>query len=125
MLDIELVRKNPDQVKEGVAKKKVPASVVDELLSLDNSWREQVQKIEGLRAKLNQLSKERKIDEAKQVKEQLKSEESQLPELEEKRKLAWIKLPNLPADDIPVGPDESGNKPVRQWGKVPQFNFEP
>ena len=131
MLDIELIRKNPEKVKEGVAKKKVPASAVDELLALDGKWRDQVKVIEDLRAKLNQLSKERKIDEAKQVKEQLKSEESQLPELEEKRKLAWIKLPNLPADDVPVGPDESGNQVIRKWpaqageGAPVKFNFEP
>lgn len=125
MLDIELIRKNPEKVKEGVAKKKVPASAVDDLLALDNTWRAKMKAIEDLRAKLNQLSKERKIDEAKQVKEQLKSEEAQLPELETKRNLAWVKLPNLPSDESPVGPDESGNKPIRQWGNIPKFDFEP
>ncbi|MDP1718806.1 MAG: serine--tRNA ligase [bacterium] len=131
MLDIELIRKNPDLVKAGVAKKKVPASAVDLLLEKDTKWREAVKKIEDLRAKLNQFSKERNIEEAKKVKEEMKAFEQVVPELEKERNLAWIKLPNLPADDVPVGPDESGNKPIRQWpaqageGAPTKFDFEP
>lgn len=124
MLDIELVRKNPDLVKKEVAKKKVPASAVDTLLAADVKWREAVKKIEDLRAKLNQFSKERNIEEAKKVKEEMKAAEVGLPELEKERNLAWIKLPNIPADDVPVGPDESGNKPIRSWGEPPKFDFE-
>ncbi len=125
MLDIELIRKDPQKVKDGVAKKKVPASAVDDLLALDTEWREKVKAIEDLRAKLNQFSKERNIEEAKKVKEELKGIEQALPSVEVARNLAWVKLPNLPADDVPVGPDESGNKVIRQWGESTKFNFEP
>lgn len=124
MLDIELVRKNPDLVKKEVAKKKVPESAVDLLIEKDAKWREAIKKIEDLRAKLNQFSKERNIEEAKKVKEEMKAAEVGLPELEKERNLAWIKLPNISAEDVPVGPDESGNKPIRSWGEIPKFNFE-
>lgn len=125
MLDINLIRNNSEEVKKALAKKKIPPAAVDLLLEKDAKWRVEMQKIEVLRAKLNQLSKERKIDEAKTVKEELKKAEAVLPELEAERNLAWIKLPNIPSEDTPVGPDESGNKPIRKWGEPTRLNFKP
>ena len=125
MLDINLIRNNPDEVKKALAKKKVPPSAIDSLLKKDADWREVIKKIENLQAKLNQLSKERKIDEAKTIKEELKGVKVALPELEIARNLAWMQLPNIPSEDTPIGPDESGNKIIRKWGEPTKFDFEP
>jgi len=118
MLDVELIRKDPEKVKRGIAKKNADQGLVDEFLNLDKKWREAVQKTDELRAQLNKLSKERKIDEAKKVKEMIKAAELELPALEKDREAVLYKLPNLPDDDVPVSRDASGNKVLRKWPTV-------
>src|SRR3989344_4520825 len=101
MLNVDLIRCEPEKVKDGIAKKNVNTSLVDDFLDLDKGWRDLVKEVDDLRAELNKLSKDRKIDEAKKVKEKLKSKEQQLPEIEKERGLVLQKLPNLPAEDWP------------------------
>lgn len=125
MLDVELIRREPETVKEGIAKKNADPNLVDRFLALDVKWREAVQITDNLRAQLNKLSKERKIDEAKKVKEELKSAEAKLPALEKDREELLYKFPNLPDDDAPVSKDASGNKVIRKWGNPPKFDFQP
>lgn len=123
MLDINLIRKNPEEIKKGIASKNADPNLVDDFLSFDNKWREMVKAIDELRAKLNKLSKERNIEEAKKVKVELKDEEAQLPELEKQREETLRKIPNLPLADVPVGKDESQNITLREVGKKPKFDF--
>lgn len=123
MLDINLIRKDPEFVKKGIASKNVNLNLVDDFLSLDNRWREKVKAIDELRAKLNKLSKERNIEEAKKVKGELKDAEAQLPEVEKQRGETLLKIPNLPLSDVPVGKDENANIVLREVGKKPQFDF--
>ncbi len=125
MLDINLIRDNPNLVKEKVVQRTIDPAVVDQFLALDNRWRELVKKTEELRARLNFLSKERKIEEAKAVKEELKTAEKDLPKIETERETALNKIPNLPQDGWPVGKDETGNKVLREVGKKPNFKFPP
>ncbi len=125
MLDAELVRREPEKVKNGIAKKNADPKLVDDFLALDKQWRDSVTKVDEKRAELNRLSKERKIEEAKKVKEEIKALEAKLPELEKERELVWVKLPNLPAEDTPVGKDASGNKVIRKWGEPRKFDFKP
>ncbi|MEK9186498.1 MAG: aminoacyl--tRNA ligase-related protein, partial [Patescibacteria group bacterium] len=125
MLDVALIREKPEYVKEKIAFKKANPSLVDEFLKLDGEWRSLKLKTDELRAKLNALSKERKIEEAKVVKEELKSAEAGLPDLEKQRDEILDKLPNLPADNWPEGKDESENKVLREVGGKPKFKFPP
>lgn len=125
MLDIALIRKEPDEVKARLAAKKIPALAVDELLAADARWRERNVAVEELRAKLNALSREKKIDEAKAVKAELRDVESELPALQGIRDELLGKLPNLPDPSCPVGRDESENKTLRIVGKKPEFDFVP
>ena len=71
MLDVNYIRKNPEDAKRRLGYKKVDPHVIDAFLELDKKWRELTEKVDLLRAKLNTLSKERNIDEAKKTKEEL------------------------------------------------------
>lgn len=124
MLDIKLIRENPDTVKDGIAKKNANPKLVDDLLALDKNWRELTKDLDILRAKHNELSKNRDLEEAKKNKEEIKTLESKLAEAEKERQLVWWQIPNLPSEDTPVGKDESGNKVLRKWGEPKKFDFK-
>ncbi len=126
MVDVQMVRDNPDKFKEAVAAKQKNPSLVDEVLKADGEWKRLLQQIEQLRAKRNEIAKLGKAsDEGKQVKNQLKDLEPKLGEVEKKFKEALNKIPNLISEDTPTGKDESENKVVRSWGEPTKFDFKP
>ncbi|MBT9169439.1 MAG: Serine--tRNA ligase [Syntrophomonadaceae bacterium] len=125
MLDINFIRQNPEQVKKGVAAKNVNPQLVDDFLVLDNEWRELVKEIDDLRAKQNKLSEERKINEAKELKNKIQLLEDELRQIEIKRNEILRQLPNLPFDDVPVGKNENDNIVLREVGEKPKFDFQP
>ena len=65
------------------------------------------------------------VAKGKKIKDQLKQLEPQLRELEENFTQLMLAIPNPPADDVPVGADESGNQVARTEGQLPKFDFEP
>jgi len=121
MLDIKYIRENPEKVKEGCKKRGI-ACDVSRVLELDEKKRELLQKIETLKAQQNKLGKE-DIEEARKLKEEIKSLEPQLQEVEGGLHSLLVLFPNMPFDDVPVG-DESKNVVLRQVGKQPKFSFE-
>ncbi len=125
MLDIKLIRDNPDKVREGLKKRNKDPKLVDVFLSLDEEWRTLTKQIDEARSKQNILSKERKIEEAKLLKEEIKNLERKLSEIEPKRNIALEQLPNIPAEDVPVGKDESENVVLREVGERLNFDFKP
>ena len=125
MLNVNLLRENPDAVKKGIAAKNLNSSLVDDFLAIDATWRNLTKEVDDLRAELNRLSKERNIEDAKKVKEKIKDAENQLPTLEKKRDDILSELPNMPMDGWLTGKDETENKVLRQEGKQPSFDFEP
>lgn len=126
MVDINLVRENPDKFKEAVVSKQKDPAIVDEVLNIHKKKLELLQQIEMLRAKRNEISKLGKAsEEGKKIKGQLKDLEPKLAEIEEKFTEALYKIPNLISQDTPVGKDESENKVIRSWGEPRKFDFEP
>src|SRR5258708_30278798 len=125
MLDITLLRENPEKVKKGIAAKNFDTKLVDEVLKLDEKRRKLIGKIEDLRAKRNEIAKLGKAsDEGKKVKEELKKLKPELNETEEKYLVTLNKIPNLPADDVPVGKSEKDNIEIKKWGKETKFSFK-
>lgn len=122
MVDITLIRENPEKVKEGCAKRGVKCDVGG-ILELDKRKRELLQKIEGLKAKQNKLRKE-DVEEGKRLKQEIKTLEPQLEELQGGLRSLMVQLPNTPADEVPAG-DEKSNVVLRHWGAPPHFDFEP
>jgi len=148
MLDINLIRQNPEKVKKGIASKNSDPKLVDDFLALDDKWRKLVKEIDDLRAEQNKLSlpagrqgDERKIDpfdklrvkpehvewleEATKIKDKIQSLEGDLKKFEQNRQNILEQLPNLPLDDVPVGKDETENVVLREVGEKPKFNFQP
>ena len=125
MLDIKLIRENSDIVKKGIVKKNANPKLVDDFLVIDQKWREFVKKIDDARAKQKDLSEKRKIEEAKGVKTQIQIWEEELKTIETDRTDLLYIIPNLPADDVPVGKDESENVVLRKRGNLSKFNFAP
>lgn len=125
MIDINFIRENTEKVKKGVKAKQLDPKVVDEVLELDGKRRDLIKKIEELRAKRNEIAKQGKAsDEGKKIKEELKKLEPELKQIEEKFKQASYQIPNLPADDVKEGKDESGNEIVRTEGKPRKPDFK-
>lgn len=138
MLDIAFIRANADAVRTGCSNKQLDPSVVDAVLAVDEQRRGLLVQVEQLRAEVNTNTETVKqavtaggkpsadqIAVGKELKLKLKELEPKLAEIEGAFKEALLQIPNIPADDVPVGPDESHNQVVRQEGTVPQFTFTP
>jgi seryl-tRNA synthetase len=125
MIDIELLRKEPDRVRTAAKVKNHDPKMVDEFLKLDGEWRELTKEIGEKRAEQKKLSEKRDIEGGKKNKEEIRSLEEKVAAIEKKREEIWFKIPNLPSDDTPVGKDDSENKVVRTMGKPKDFDFEP
>lgn len=136
MLDLTFIRNNPDLVKEAARVKRNPIDI-DHLLEVDRQVTTLQHQVEDTRAQQNQLSKhvqkaakdkaERDIliAEGKALAEHIKAMEPQLNELLEERKQLLYRVPNIPDPSTPIGNDESDNVPIKHWGKLPTFDFEP
>ena len=133
MLDINRIRENPEGVKAALKKKLWDADFT-ELLAWDKRKKELIQFVEGNKAEMNKLSasvpqaKKNGEDVSKifaRVKEiaALNAEsDKELKELEEKIYNFLAELPNIPDDDL-LGGGKENNKPIRSFGKKPEFNF--
>lgn len=125
MLDIKLLREEPEKVKKGIAAKNADPKIVDEFLILDGKWRELTATLDEKRAEQKKLSEARKVEEAKKNKEAIKGADQKLAEIGKARDEVWQKIPNLASEDTPVGKNEEGNKVIRQNGNPPVFDFKP
>lgn len=139
MIDINLIRTNPDKVRENIRKKfqdkKLP--LVDEVISLDAKRRALIAEGDSLRAARNTLSKqigllmkEGKKDEAEKVKAEVNADAARLAEIEKENeqvdaelKKAMMAIPNIIADDVPIGKDDSENVELQRFGEptIPPF----
>ena len=124
MLDINLIRQNPDKIKEGIKRKNVNPKIVDDFLAFDKIWRELVKKSDNLRASQKKLGKEN-IEEAKKIKQQIRLIEKELKQIEIQREEVLFQMPNLPFDNVPFGENEKGNIVLREFGKKQKIDFSP
>jgi len=127
MIDIKLLRENPEIVKEALKKRGVEIDV-DYLKELDQKIRNLKKEIDDLRRKRNEISKNapkipEKIAKAKQLKEELKKKEENLTGLQKEFDSIFLLIPNIPLEDTPVGKDENDNLVVEKWGEPKKFNF--
>lgn len=139
MLDINFIRENLDLVKKGIASRGADPKLVDRVLKVDITRRQLIGDIEVWRERKNKLAKKISVlasqdgaadakalaSQGKKIKEMLQKLEPDLKAVEEELKNLLYKIPNLPAEDVPEGKDESDNVEIRKWGKVPDFKFKP
>ncbi|NLN04298.1 MAG: serine--tRNA ligase [Clostridiaceae bacterium] len=141
MIDIRLIRKDPDLVRENIKKKfqfeKLP--LVDEVIELDAKYREAKLRSDNLRSERNTISKqigtlmrEGKREEAEKIKSQIGKMAKQLEESErlekeyfEKVQEIMLQIPNIIDDTVPIGKDDSENVEVERFGEpvVPDFEI--
>lgn len=110
MIDIELVRKDPELVKKNTASRNYDAALVDAFLKIDSEWRACTAQSEALRAEQKKLGAERKIDEAKKVKVDIEKLAGTLATLDAERIAIAKKLPNISRDWVPTGTSDADNK---------------
>ncbi len=131
MLDIKLIRQNPDLIRKTIVDKKSTIDL-DKVLSLDGDIRDVRSTIEELNRQKNETAKQMAqarsqelIEQGKKIKGDLEVQEASLKILETEFTQLLFKIPNIPTEDTPIGPDENSNVVIAEVGKKPVFNFIP
>jgi len=124
MLDIKLIREQPDFVKTGIAAKGYQTGLVDQVTTLDKNRRELLAQTENLKAARNKLTKDQ-ITEGTKIKKALKELAPKLVQVERELEQTLGQIPNLPSPASPNGKGELENVEVRRWGTPRQFDFTP
>lgn len=135
MLDINLLRNDPETVKRGLARKG-DATDVDAMLAMDEKRRGLIAEGDELRSRRNEVSKEvgrikkeggsaaEQMAESKAIGERIKQIEGETAEIDAALRLALMGTPNLPLEDVPDGGSAEENVEVSSWGEPPTFDFE-
>ncbi len=133
MLDIKFIRQNPEKIKKACQDKQVKINI-NQLLKLDKERRKLISELEKIKAFHNKASraiarltgkgKKIKIIEAKKIAGQVEKLAEKLDKVEPKFNQLMLGIPNPALADVKVGKDESGNKILRHWGRIPEFNFK-
>jgi seryl-tRNA synthetase len=138
MLDIKLIRENPEIVKANLTKRGNPAvlGMLEELITVDKAWRLNLTKLNELRhdrklvtieiAKLKKAAQEttNEFTKAEDIDVKIKIIEKQVTEQEQKTHDYLLRLPNLLDDSVPLGKDSNDNVQVKTWGTIPEFTFQ-
>jgi seryl-tRNA synthetase len=138
VLDLRMIREDPDQVRAGLQKLGAEAPI-DEILALDEQRRALLQEVEGLRHERNtrseqigaiqdQAERQPLIEAVRQVNDRIGELEQELRSVEAALEQALYQVPNLPHDSVPVGADERENRVVRTQGEpvtAKEMGFEP
>jgi len=139
MLDIRLIRTNPEDVKKGIASRGHEKKDIDEILKLDEKWRKLRRKADDENRNRNAITREigetKKTGKEENIKEKLKSlkatnfdwkeADRKADKVKVKIDLLLLTLPNLPHKSVPVGKSSEDNKHVRKWGEPRKFSFKP
>lgn len=134
MIDLDLIRKNPDAYQTACKQKNIKLDV-KAFLKIDEERRGLMSEVQKKQAERNAVSKkvptikdktekDKVIAEMKQLGESLKTEETKLGELEKQWMAMQLLMPSIPLPTVPVGKDDSENVEMRKWGTVPSFDFE-
>ncbi|MBQ8434772.1 MAG: serine--tRNA ligase [Oscillospiraceae bacterium] len=138
MLDIKIIRENPDRVKAALKTRNADYdSYIDEILEIDEKRRKISTETDALKAEQNKVSKQIPVmkkngentdavmAEMKEISEKIKEANAVISELEAKQKDTLLCIPNIPSETTPIGKDDSDNVEIRKWGEPSKFDFEP
>ena len=136
MLDINLIRENPELVRTALKNRQMDASSIDDILRLDGERRELLTDVEQLKAERNVVSKEiskmkdagereQKIAAMREVGDKIAALDKQVTSVEGELTSLTSTLPNIPDERTPIGASEDENVVLRTVGQLPEFDFEP
>lgn len=131
MLDIKFIRENQAELKKAIAAKQFNPAIVDEVVRVDGERRQLIQAVEDLRRQVNEHADKLKggkpaeadLEKGRELKKKLHDLEPQLAQVEKTYLDLMLQVPNPAAPDVPEGTDETGNREVKKWGKIPEFDF--
>ena len=135
MIDLKLIRREPDRFRRGGELKHIPCSdTVDRIVALDGELRAVLPRLEGGRAEQKKAGKamgraapeerEALLARQKELKREIKSLEERQKEIRAELDELLLLVPNPPDEEAPRGKSEEENRQVRTWGRVPEFPFE-
>lgn len=137
MLDIKVIRNDPEGVKKAVASRGANLDkVIDEVLKTDEIRRKTLAEVESMKSTQNAVSKEipamkksgedtsALMSEMKELSNKISEKNKELSELEKNQRELILTIPNIPNKDVPIGKDDSENVEVRRWGDPRKFEFE-
>jgi seryl-tRNA synthetase len=136
MLDLNLIRENPDLVRTALKNRQMEISPVDDILRLDEKRRSLLTQVEALKAERNVVSKEigklkdagernQKIAAMREVGDKIAAFDKEVGEVESELQAILAAIPNIPDDRTPIGASEDENVVLRTVGQLPEFDFEP
>lgn len=137
MLDIKLIRQNPEAVKQAMrTRNKNMDDIIDEVLACDEKRRELSSRADTLKAEQNAASKEiprikkeggdvsEILAKMNKIKAEVKTLDTQIADVEARQKNLILGIPNIPSPTTPIGKDDSENVEIRKWGEPKKFDFE-
>ena len=136
MLDINLIRENPDLVRTALKNRQMDSSSIDDILRLDEQRRTLLTDVEKLKAERNAVSKEiskmkdagereKKIAAMREVGDKIAALDKEVAGVDEELTSLTSALPNIPDERTPIGASEDENVVLRTVGQLPEFDFEP
>src|SRR5207248_501252 len=136
MLPLQLIRADPERVREGARLKGVGDAPIDALLEADRDIRQIQARLQELQQRRNETSKRfpqiKDVFERNQVREatrtvseEIKHLEESLAPIESQRDAMLLQVPNLPHPSVPEGTGEEDNVEIERWGQPRQFEFQP
>ena len=136
MLDLNLIRENPDLVRTALKNRQIDPSPVDDILRLDEKRRSLLTEVEALKAERNAVSKEigklkdaaereKKIAAMREVGDKIAALDKEVAEVEAELHAILSAIPNIPDERTPLGASEDENVVLRTVGQLPEFDFEP
>jgi seryl-tRNA synthetase len=135
MLDIKILRQEPERIKEALKKRNNDLDITP-AIELDKKRRAVLQEAEQKKAQQNAISKKipamKKAGEdtapifaeMKELSNEIKGYDEQVREIDEELRNFMLRIPNIPNDSCPVGKDDSENVEIRRWGEPRKFDFE-
>jgi len=136
MLDLKLIREDPELIREALYKRQMETDVVDQVLMLDEQRRMLIIDVEAKKAQRNAVSKEigrmkdqasrqQKIDSMRGLGEEIDALDARLTQVESQLHDLVAGIPNIPDPDVPFGTSDKDNVVVRVVGEQKTFDFEP
>ena len=139
MIDVKLIRTNPEQVRRNLERRKDPEKLklLDEFMDADKEWRSLRTEVNEWRRRRNEISlriaRMKKqgseigplLEEAEDIQQKVKSLSIRVEGSRQRSRSLLMRIPNLIHEAVPFGQDEKDNVEIRRWGSPPAFDFQP
>ena len=136
MLDANIIRENPDMIREMIRNRRKDEKWLDQFLEADGKWRALTEEGNRLRKKRNEVSmqiskmpkgeeKDARIAEMREVSNRIAEIDKELVVEDQLRTDGLLNIPNIPHPSVPIGKDDTENVVVYEWGEKRKFDFKP